>query len=162
MDKKKKTNKKTTKVTNLATKIGSKSYFMKNKSCYYFLDNNLVGNVFYNECDRNLYQKWEFIVTDTIGAYYLKNVITTLYLTSNVLGDLTGSLADESISSYQKWYVYLTSIPEVYVFTNFGNNYSLDCNKTNQLYINKLSDQMKEDLPNNVLFDIFQKKPPKK
>lgn len=159
---KKKSKKKTIKLnkTPLATKLGGKSYYMDNKFCTQRLDSNFFGEVFLNQfLVRNFYQKWEYIVTDTPGIYYLKNVITGLFLTSNQIGDLYTTIFEGT--AYQKWKIMATSEKEIYVFINYGNEFVLDCNVMNMIYLNKLSSEQYEDAKTNILYFIYQNLPKK-
>jgi hypothetical protein len=145
--------------TPLATKLGGKNYYVVNRFCGRYLDNNASGNLFYNDesSERDQYQKWNFSSTDCPGVYNIKSIKTELYLSSNEIGDLNVSPA-ELESSYQKWIIMSTSEPECYVIMNSGNGFVLTCNKMDNLLMNILQESQYQDSQVNLLFKIFQYK----
>jgi hypothetical protein len=161
MDKGKKSKKKTITInkTPLGSKFGGKKNFLKNTVGNFLIDTNYAGNVFYNEEDRNLYQKWEFIVTETAGVYYLKNAQTELFLTSDEVGNLYTTIG--KTCPYQKWIIMTTSDPDLFLIVNSANDFVIDCNKMNIIMLNRLESEKYADVPKEILFKIYQFLPKK-
>ncbi len=145
--------------TPLATKLGGKNYYVVNRFCGRYLDNNGSGNLFYNDesTERDPYQKWNFAATDTPGVYNIKSIKTELYLTSNEIGDLNVSTI-QTESSYQKWIIMSSSETECYVIINSANGFVLTCNKMDNLLMKIIEDNQYQDCQINILFKIFQYK----
>jgi hypothetical protein len=148
--------------TPLATKLGGKNLYIVSRYCGRYTDTNNAGNVFFNEesSERDKYQKWNLIATETPGVYSIRGINTDMYLTSNERGDINTRFLDNE-TNYQKWSIMTCSEAECYVITNYGNNYILSCNKMDQILMNNLEDSYFEDCPTNILFRMFQYKPKK-
>jgi hypothetical protein len=135
MDKKKKGKEKVidTSDKGLDKKKGGKSYVILSMICGLYLDSNYQGDVYYyNGEERNLYHKWLFEKTDSLGQYYLKNVVTGLYLTSDELGNLltTTFLG----TAYQKWKAFINKELDSAI-KNVGNDYFLSINPLNKIIL---------------------------
>jgi hypothetical protein len=114
---------------NLQKKYGGKSYYIKMAKSY--IDSNHNGDVFLNEDikERNPYQKWEF-TAESPGTYYLKNMMTGLYLTTDDYGSLyTTSYIG---SNFQRWTVYADQIASI---KNNTNKFIICKNLVNRLYM---------------------------
>jgi hypothetical protein len=123
----------------LQKKLGGKSYYIKMSKCY--IDSNNNGDVFLSEDkkERNLYQKWEF-TTESPGTYYLKNLQTSLYLTTDDSGSLytTTFIGNE----FQRWTVYSDQITAI---RNNTNKFVICKNSTNRLFmIDKQNIELKD------------------
>ena len=150
---KKNSKKKETEIsTSTSNRMGGKTYYVRNTFTSCYLDCNNVGNVYFSLNDPC---KWEFIGTETTGAYYLKHVNTQLYLTSDEHGDLFTTVGLNS--TLQKWLIHTTSINETYAIKNLSNNLYILVNNTNDIYLYELNDTNKE----TGLFYAFQRFPKK-
>jgi hypothetical protein len=158
MDKgKKKSKVKTVKMPKtLNNRQGGKSNYLRNNYNSMYLCSNLNGNVYLNELSPN---KWEFIITDTAGVYYLKYLPTGLCLSSNESGDLFTTLLEWS--SYQKWKLMNTSELQVYALVNSGNGFVLFSNNDDKLLLYEISDKDYDDAQPNKLFFTFPAFPKK-
>ena len=150
----KKTKKKEVKIeTTKSNRMEGKTYYMRNTFTSCYLDCNNVGNVYFS---LNEPCKWEFIKTETPGAYYIKHINTQLYLTSDEHGDLFTTISLNS--TLQKWCVYVTSTPDVFAYQNLSNGFYIFVNNKNELFMYDM-----EHAPNNQsgLFFTFQRFPKK-
>ena len=136
-----------------SNRMDKKTFYMRNTFNSSYLDCNNVGNVYFS---LNEPCKWEFIKTETVGAYYIKHVNTQLYLTSDEHGDLFTTVSLNS--TLQKWNVYKTSTPDVYAYQNLSNGLYIFVNNTNEMFLYLL-----EQAPNKQsgLFYTFQRFPKK-
>ena len=116
--------------TTKSNRMDGKTYYMRNTFTSCYLDCNNVGNVYFS---LNEPCKWEFIKTETVGAYYIKHVNTQLYLTSDEHGDLFTTVSLNS--TLQKWNVYKTSTPDVYAYQNLSNGLYIFVNNTNEMFL---------------------------
>ena len=159
MDKKK--NKCKTMSKDLALRLNNKILYLQSNFCKYFLDSNNNGDLFLNRNDRVANQKWEFSTPDVAGEYFLKNVSTGLYLSTNDYGDL---FTDIQIleSSYQRWKIHNTTDPDNYTIVNKGNDLIISCNKTNKIIMRPIDPIVYENLENPFLFTSMAKKVVKK
>ena len=113
----KKTNKKEVLIEKTkSNRMDSKTYYMRNTFTSCYLDCNNVGNVYFS---LNEPCKWEFKKTETPGAYFIRHINTSLFLTSDEHGDLFTTVSLDS--TLQKWNVFNTSSPEVYAYQNLSN-----------------------------------------
>jgi hypothetical protein len=154
--------KKTVKINknNQVTFFGGKKNYIFNIFCKSYLDSNNAGDVFYLEKERIVFQKWEFLKSSNSGSYYLKNCQTGLFLSSDPSGEIFSTVSNET--SYQMWNIYSASEKDLYVVTNKGNEFVLDCSIRNTLYLNMMDECNLEDAKKNILFKIYQILPKKR
>lgn len=143
--------------TPYASKLVGKNFYIRSKSSLLYLDCNFTGDALISEerQDRELFTKWFFQGTDTPGIYFLKNMKTELYLTSNEYGDIYNTSFDEQ-SGCQKWIVLSSSEAESYIIINNGNSFCLICDNLNRLTISKIIESKYEEASDDILFKIFQ------
>ena len=139
--------------TTKSNRMDGKTYYMRNTFTSCYLDCNNVGNVYFS---LNEPCKWEFIKTETQGAYFIKHVNTQLYLTSDEHGDLFTTISLNS--TLQKWNVFNTSSPEVYAYQNLSNELYILVNNTNDIFLYDLSLASNKQ---SGLFYTFQRFPKK-
>jgi hypothetical protein len=151
--------KKTIKINkkNTVTLFGGKKNYIFNIFCKAHLDCNNAGDVFYHEKERTFFQKWEFVKPTISGSYYLKNSQTSLFLSSDPSGEIFGT--PTNLTSYQMWNIYSTSEKDLYIVANKGNEFVLDCNIRNTLFLNIIDESNLEDAKKNILFKIYQTLP---
>jgi len=80
--------------------------------------------------NRGVYQKWEFVGTDTPGVYYIRNAQTQFVLSSNSKGDIFTDIL--TYASTQQWIVYPHT--ENSVIRNFSNEFVLDTGKMMSIF----------------------------
>ena len=136
-----------------SNRMDKKTFYMRNTFNSSYLDCNNVGNVYFSLNDPC---KWEFIKTETPGAYFIKHVNTQLYLTSDEHGELFTTVSLNS--TLQKWNVFNTSSPDVYAYQNLSNELYILVNNTDDIFLYDL-----EHAPNKQsgLFYTFQRFPKK-
>jgi hypothetical protein len=142
----------------LDKKKGGKSYVVQNQTCSLYLDASYSGDVFYfdgNGDERNAYHKWEFGKTEQAGVYFLKSVLTGLYLTTDEIGNIiTTAFLD---TNFQKWKVYMNKEADSAI-KNVGNDFFITLNATNKIMLRKFDDTKTKEF----LFQIDPRKPIKK
>ena len=160
MDKNSK-NKNKTMSKDLALRLDSKTFYIQSNFSKYFIDSNNNGDLFLNRNDRVANQKWEFTTPDTAGEYFLKNVATGLFLSTNDYGDL---FTDIHIleSSHQRWKVHNTSDADNYTFVNKGNDFMLVCSNRNIILMKPIDPILFEKLEMPFVFTTMAKKIVKK
>ena len=139
--------------TNKSNRMDGKTYYMRNTFTSCYLDCNNVGNVYFSLIEPC---KWEFIKTETPGAYYLKHVNTQLYLTSDEHGELFTTVSLNS--TLQKWNVYTTSTPDTYAYQNLSNGLYILVNNMNEIFLYYLDNSINKQ---SGLFYTFQRFPKK-
>jgi len=145
----------------MALKFNGKTLFFQSKCVKTFVDSNHCGELFLSSTERQGYQKWEFQMADLPGFYYIKNVTTGLYISSNECGEIFCNVLDPN-SSYQRWRVNLTSEPEWYVLYNVGNDMVLGINKFNKLLMRVFDKELFNKLESSYVFLLYAKKPEKR
>jgi hypothetical protein len=145
----------------LALRLNNKGFYLQSNYCKYFLDSNNNGDLFLNKNERTANQKWEFFTPDTAGEYFLKNISTGLYLSSNDYGDL---FTDVQIldSSYQRWKIHNTTDADNYTIINKANDLIISCNKTNKIIMKPIDPIVYEKLEFMFVFTFTAKKAVKK
>lgn len=158
MDKKSKAKKKTM-GKDLALKLNAKLLFIQSNFCKYYLDSNNSGDLFLNSSERPPFQKWEFQIADEPGFYFIKNLSTGLYFSSNHLGELFCNVLNP-YSSYQRWRINLTSDVDSYCISNVGNDLLLCCSKMNKLFMQIFEEKkLLNELEVCYSFLMYPKKP---
>ena len=72
-------------VNKICTRLNQKLFFIRSVDAGLLLDSNYVGKVVLSEPDNNrqVYQKHEFSSTEIPGVYFIKSVLSGLYLSGD-------------------------------------------------------------------------------
>lgn len=138
------------------TKYNNKLLFVRSVDANMLLDANYVGKVVLSDPDNNrqVYQKFEVVMTETPSVYWMKSVLSGLFLSGDEVGNVFCELQDV-YSSFQKWYLLETTVGTT-VIKNFANNLGITVSLLNELYCKEVPGMVKKKVQEGKEWKILE------